>query len=293
MKCCTTLGILLTTGLLAFHAHADELTGRLKRIKENSIMVIAHGETTMPFSYIDGGAPTGFGTDIAKRIAEAIKTRLGLADLRIRWNPVTLSTRFPLIATNTVDLECVTTTHTLAREQMAGFSLTFYVSDEGIATRRDSGIKDFPDLAGKKVAVVRGTTTERALLARGINLTLVPQRNNLVAMAALKEGRADAFVAAAPIIAGQLLRLEDPKPFQIVGRGGHKEAFACMLPKDDPSFKKLVDETLAEMMKSGEMERIYNKWFMSPIPPFGRNVNLPLNEDNRRLYQAPNDTPFD
>jgi glutamate/aspartate transport system substrate-binding protein len=176
---------------------------------------------------------------------------------------------------------------------MAGFSLSFYVSDEGIAPRRDSGIKDYPDLAGKKVAVVRGTTTESDLLARGINLTLVPERNNLVAMAALKEGRVDAFVAAAPIIAGQLLRLEDPRPFQIVGSGGNMEAFACMLPKGDPGFKKLVDETLAEMMQSGEMEQIYNKWFMSPIPPFGRNLNMPLNEDNRRLYRAPNDIPFD
>ena len=293
MNRCSILGVVLTTSLLAIQAHADDVTGRLKRIKEYSIMVIAHGETAMPFSYVDGGVPVGFGTDIAKRVAETIKTRLGLTELRLRWNPVTLSTRFPLITTNTVDLECIATTHTRTREQMAGFSLTFYVSDEGIATRRDSGIKDYPDLAGKNVAVVRGTTTESALLARGLNLTLVPERNNRMAMSALKEGRADAFVAATPIIAGELLRLSDPRPFHIVGSGGLKEAFACMLPKDDPGFKRIVDEALAEMMKSGEMERIYNKWFMSPIPPFGRNLSLPLTEDNRRLYLAPNDIPFD
>lgn len=293
MKSRFILTILLAAGHLGMPVHADELGGRLKRIKDHSIMVIAHGETSMPFSYVDGGVPVGFGTDIAKRVAEAIKTRLGLPELRLRWNPVTLSTRFPLISTNTVDIECVATTHTRAREQLAGFSISFYISEEGIATRRDSGIKGYPDLAGKKVAVVRGTTTEQALLARGINLDIVPERNNRLAMSALREGRADAFVAAAPIIAGELLRLQDPQPFQIVGSGGLKEAFACMLPKDDPEFKKLVDETLVEMMKSGEMERIYNKWFMSPIPPFGRNVNLPLNEDSRQLYQAPNETPFD
>lgn len=293
MKRCAALGILLTTALLAIPAHANEITGRLKRIQDNSLMVIAHGETAMPFSYIHGGVPVGFGVDISKRIADTIKTRLGLGELRIRWNPVTLSTRFPLIASGTVDLECSATTHTRAREQLAGFSLTFYISDEGIATRRDSGIKDYPDLAGKKVAVVRGTTTESALLARGINLALIPERNNRVAMGSLMDGEVDAFVAAAPIIAGQLLRLPDARPVQVVGSGGLKEAFACMLPKDDPAFKKLVDETLAEMMKSGEMERIYNKWFMTSIPPSGRNINLPLNEDTRGLYRAPNDTPFE
>lgn len=293
MKRYATLGILLVTGLLANPVHADEVTGRLKRIKDTATMVIAHGETAMPFSYVDGGIPVGFGTDIARRIAETIKIRLGLAELRIRWNPVTLSTRFPLITTNTVDLECIATTHTRDREQLAGFSLTFHVSDEGIASRRESGIKNYPDLAGKNVAVVRGTTTERGLLAKGINLTLIPGRSNRVAMSTLTDGRADAFVAAAPIIAGELLRLQDPRPFHITGSGGLKEAFACMLPKDDPAFKKVVDETLAGMMKSGEMERLYNKWFMSPIPPFGHNLNLQLTEDNRRLYQMPNDAPFD
>jgi glutamate/aspartate transport system substrate-binding protein len=293
MKRRAILGILLTTGLLAMQAHADQLTGRLARIKDSATMIIAHGETAMPFSYMDRNGPVGFGVDISKRIADGIKNRLNLADLRIRWNPVTLSTRFPLIVTNTVDLECVTTTHTRGREEMAGFSNSFYISDEGIAVRRDSAIKGLADLAGKRIAVVRGTTTERALQAKGLNATLVPERNNRMAMAALAEGRADAYVAAVPIIAGEFLRLADARPFRIISTGEYHEAFACMLPKNDPAFKKVVDDILAEMMKSGEMERTYNKWFMEPIPPFGRTVNLPLDEDNRQLYQAPNDKPFE
>lgn len=293
MNCRAILGILLTTALLSLQAHAEEHTGRLKRIKDNAIMVIAHGETGMPFSYVDRNGPIGFGVDISKRIADGIKSRLKLAELSIRWNPATLSTRFPLIVTNTVDLECITTTHTRGREESAGFSNTFYISDEGIAVRRDSAIKSVADLAGKRIAVVRNTTTEQALLARGLNATLVPERTNRLAMAALAEGRADAYIAAVPIIAGELLRLADARPFRIVNLGEHHEAFACMLPKNDPALKKVVDEILAEMMKSGEMERIYNKWFMEPIPPLGRIVNLPLDEDNRRLYQAPNDKPFE
>lgn len=293
MKRRTTLGLLLASAWLAINAHAEELTGRLQRIKDNGIMVISHGETAVPFSYIDKAGPVGFGVDISKRIADSIKTRLEMAELRIRWNPVTLSTRFPMIATNTVDLECVTTTHTRAREQMASFSNTFYLSDEGIAVRRDSAIKDYGDLKGKRVAVVRGTTTERSLnamsTAKNLNINVVPERNNRSAMAALSGGQVDAYIAAAPIIAGELLRLTDPKPFEIVGSGGYKEAFGCMLPKGDIAFKKVVDEALSAMMISGEMESIYNKWFMSPIPPFGRNANVPLSEENRRLYQTPND----
>ena len=281
--------VLLFAAAFSVSASAEELTGRLKRIKETGMMVISHGETAIPFSFVDKSGPLGFGVDISRRIADSLKTRLGLSELKIRWNPVTLSTRFPMVVTNTVDLECVTTTNTKARQKMVAFSNTFYISDEGIATRRDSGITDYATLAGKRVAVVRGTTTERALIARGLNLTLIPERNNRRAMAALNEGRADAYIAAAPIAAGELLRLGDAKPFHIVGSGGYKEAFGCMLPKDDPAYKAAVDEALATLMTSGEMERIYNKWFMSPIPPFGRNVNMALSEDNRKHYAAPND----
>lgn len=294
MKRRAAIGILLTAALITINAHAEEPTGRLKRIKDTGTFVVAHGETAIPFSYIDKSGPIGFGVDISKRIAAAVKAHLGLSELRIRWNPVTLSTRFPLIVTNTVDLECIATTHTSAREEMVSFSNTFHISDDGFAVRRDSGIKDFAGLAGKRVAVVRGTTTEQAMQtkAAAINLTLVPERNNRLAMEALAEGRADAYVAAAPIIAGEFLRAPDAKPFVILDAGGYEEAFACMLPKGDTALKKVVDDTLAGMMASGEMERLYNKWFMSPIPPFGRNVNLPLNDDNRRLYQAPNDRPL-
>lgn len=278
-------------------ALAEEPSGRLKRIKDTGILVVSHGETGIPFSYVDKSGPVGFGVDISKRIAAAIKAHLGLQEMRIRWNPVTLSTRFPMIVTNTVDLECAGTTNTRERQKMVAFSNTFYIADEGIVTRRDSGIKDYPDLAGKRVAVVRGTTTERSLIARSaaqkLDVAFVSERTNRRATAALVEGRADAYVEATPIAAGQLLALSDSSALHIVGSGGYKEAFGCMLPRGDAPFKKVVDDALAAMMTSGEMERLYNKWFMSPVPPYGRKVNLPLNEDNRRLYSAPNDTAFE
>lgn len=286
------LGTLAAPAALATTAAPAQ--GRLERIKETGVMVIAHGETGVPFSYVVQGGTVGFGVDISKGVAEAVRQHLGMKELKIRWNPQALTTRFMLITTGTVDLECTTTTNTRARQQMVAFSNTFFISDEGIATRRNSGIRDYPDLAGKRVAVVRGTTTERALLARNIsNMTLVPERNNRRAMAAVDQGRADAYIAAASIAAGEMLRLPDASPFHIVGSGGYKEAFGCMLPKGDAAYKAVVDGALAAMMTSGEMERIYNKWFSSPIPPYGRNVNFPLTDDNRALYRTPVDTAYE
>ncbi len=290
---------LLLAALIAQPASANDPATRLDRIREHATIVISHGETAIPFSYRmnSGSPPVGFGIDLSRRIADHIKDHLGLKELRIRWNPVTLATRFPMIVSNTVDLECVTTTNTKARDAMVDFSTTFFISDEGIATRKDSGIRDYPDLEGKRVAVVRGTPTERNLQARfaaaGKTTTIIGERNNRRAIALLASGQADAYIAAVPIIAGELVRLGDSKPFHIVGSGGYKEAFGCMLPNNDTAFKKVVDEAIAKLMASGEMEQIYNRWFNAPVPPMGANIGLPLNEDNRQLYAAPNDRPFE
>lgn len=286
------LGLCLACLAMPESSTAAELTGRLKRIKENSVIVIAHTETTMPFSYVHGGGPIGFGVDISKRIATAISRHLNLPGLRIRWNPMTLSTRFPLVVTDTIDLECSTTTHTRAREAIAGFSTTIYISDDGFATRRDSGIRQFGDLNGKRIAVARKTTTEDMVRSKLPGATVLSQGSNHAAMRAVIDGQADAFVAAVPILAGQLLRVTNADFYRIVTIGDAHEAFACMLPKDDPDFKQVVDAELQDMMRSGDMERLYSKWFMEPIPPFSRTVNLPLDDDNRGLYQAPNDRPF-
>lgn len=289
------LAVLLATlsVTLATPGHATELTGRLKRIKETGTIVFAHGESAIPFSYMSPNGPLGFGVDLSKMVAESIKTRLGMSEIAIRWNPVTLSTRFPMIVTNTVDLECITTTNTHARQQMVGFSHSFYISEEGIVARKDSGIKGYADLAGKRVAVVRGSTNEKAMMERNLGVTLIAERNNRRAIAALAEGRADAYVTSTSIAAGELLRAADSHRYHIVGNGGYKEAFGCMLPKDDPAFKTAVDDIFARLMVSGEMEKLYNKWFMEPVPPLSYKVGLPLNTETRNLYAAPNDTALE
>lgn len=279
------------------NANADEPSGRLKRIKDTKTMVIAHGETGIPFSYLDQGRPVGFGVDISLKVAEAVKAQLKEPDLRIRWNPVTLSTRFPLMVTNTVDLECIATTNTRARQEMVSFSNSFYVSEEAIVVRQDSSIKDYADLSGKRVTVAQNSTTERSLRALAKEgqaaLTVMPQRSDFMGIRAVADGKADAHVAALPIIAGQVLRIADGDALKVVGSGRYREAFGCMLPKGDTELKQLVDRVLAELMASGEMERLYNKWFNGPVPPFGRSAHLSLNEDTRKLYQNPSDMAFE
>lgn len=286
-----SLACLIASACLALPSHAQESVSRLQRIKNNATIVISYQESAVPFSYMSPEGPMGFGIDVARKVAQAVKENLGLSELKIRWNPVTLSTRFPMITTNTVDLECLTTTNTRERQKMVSFSNTFYVSEEAIAVQRDSKYQSQADLRGARIAVVRGTTTEAALLSKGMNI--VAESTNRRAMSALVEGRADAYAAAASIIAGETYRLDNAGVVRLLGSEGSREAFGCMLPKGDTAFKKVVDQALAGMMQSGEIEAIYDKWFMAPIPPKNRTIGLALNSASRALYRAPDDQPLE
>lgn len=295
----TVLTALITSLFVAvpLAAHADSVDSRLQRIKETKILVAAYREMGVPFSYLDRGKPTGFGVELTQKIADGVRRQLNEPKVSIRWNAVTLSTRIPLITTNTVDIECSTTTNTRARQKLVDFSTTFYIADEGMVVERKSGIKQFSDLSGKRVAVAAGSTTENALRQlnadKAANLTILPARNNRVAMQMVQNGQADAYLNGQSIVAGELFRLSDAERFEIVSGGAYKEAFGCMLPKGDIAFKKVVDGVIGEMMQNGEMEALYSKWFIQPIPPFGRGLNLPLNAETRALYQAPNDQPLE
>lgn len=289
---------LLTTLLLAgFYlgnaSGAEAVTGRLARVRDTGTLVVAHSETAIPFSYVDSQGPKGYGVELSQRIAQAIQKELGMDKLTIRWNPVTLSTRFPMMVTNTVDLGCITTTHTRDREKYASFSTTFHIAHEGIASGVNSGINGFADLAGKRIAVVRNTTTESSLRARGLGDQLVLERSNRSALAAVVDGRADAYVAASALATGELALLDKASNFRVVATNEGREAYACFLPKGDEAFKRVVDRAITGLMQSGEMAKMYQRWFEQPIPPFGRALNVPLHADDQNLFQAPNDTPLE
>lgn len=270
---------------------------RLERIAATGQFVIGHRESTVPFAYFDRDQrPVGFGVDIARRVFEAVKAELKRPDLRVRYNGVTASTRLPLMETKVIDIECGVTTNTLERQQRVAFSNTIYVDAVRIAVPRDSPAREFADLAGKRVAVVAGTTIEelvaRLAKERNVSLAMVPLNTNLRAVQALEDGRVDAYVAAAGLIMGEIARSEDPSRFKVVGDPLLTEPYACVLPKGDAAFKRLVDGVLAGMMASGEMAKLHDRWFQAPIPPHQRVVGLPLNDATRAAYAEPNDRPL-
>jgi glutamate/aspartate transport system substrate-binding protein len=270
---------------------------RLERIAATGQFVVGHRESTVPFAYFDQDQqPVGFGVDIARRVFDAVKAELKRPDLKLRYNGVTATTRLPLMETKVIDIECGVTTNTVERQQRVAFSNTIYVDAVRIAVPAKSTVRQFADLAGKRVAVVAGTTIEElvARLAREKNLafTTVPVRNNLRAVQALEDGRVDAYVAAAALILGEIARSEDPSRFQVVGDPLLVEPYACVLPKGDAAFKRLVDGVLAGMMASGEMAKLRDKWFEAPIPPYRRVLGLPINDATRAAYAAPNDRPL-
>lgn len=278
-------------------AESTEPGSRLERMKETGILVAGYREQSIPFSYLNNGKPVGFSVELTERVAEAVRKKLNLPDLRIRWNAVTLSTRYPLMATKTLDINCATDTHTKAREETVGFSNTFYVTTTSMMVAKGMNVKTLADLQGKRIGVTAGSTVEDRLRevmnASNWNMTIVPVRSNGQGMQYLLDGKVDALGNEHTLLSAALFRLPQADKFEVHVAAPYKEAYACLLPKGDTELKKLVDEVFAGMMQSGEMEALYKKWFNQPIQPFGKSLNVPLNEATQALYKAPNDTPLE
>jgi glutamate/aspartate transport system substrate-binding protein len=276
---------------------APHQTSRLDRIAATGQFVIGFRENAVPFAFLDANQePAGYGVEIARAVASAVKERLGKPDLAVRYNSVTPTTRFPLIVNGVVDIECGSTTNTLERRQLVAFSNTIFVSLARIAVPKGSAASRLEDLQGRRVAVAADTTTDERLrriaAARGLDLKLVPARNNLRAFQALERGNADAFVAGEALLAGEFARAGRTADFRIVGEPLEREAFACVLPRNEPEFKRLVDDTIARLMASGELERIHERWFMRPLGTGGHALGLPISAELRALMAAPNDLPL-
>lgn len=293
------LALLLFAGTATAQHAASPGTkpSRLERIAASNQIVIGYQEAAPPFSYLDGEQrPIGYGIEVARAVAEAVRARLARPDLPIRYNALTPVTRFPLVVNGVVDIDCGSATNTLERQNLVAFSTTIFISESRIGVPNESDVRGFPDLAGRRVSLVAGTTTERRVEAlaaeRGMDLKVIPARNNLRAFQALQRGDTDAFVAAEALLAGELARTGGRSGFRIVGDAIEREAFACVLPRAEPAFKRLVDDTITAMMASGELARLYDKWFMQPIPPQNRALGLPMSDAMRALIAAPDDRPL-
>ena len=278
--------------LPALSASADTLS----KITERGSIVLAYRESSVPFSYLDGpGKPIGFGVDIANKVAEAIRQASGKKELRIEYQAVTSQNRVPLVANGSVDLECGSTTNNAARAKEVAFAVNYFYASSRLLVKKSSGIHKLGDLAGKAIATTTGTTTfgqlRKLSLERNLNLSVVPAKDHADGFLLLESGRAQAFAMDDILLAGLMLNAKNPDDYAIVGEPLQVEAYACMLRKDDPAFKKLVDSTLTAMMKSGEFEKLYKKWFMSPIPPRQRSLALPISDRLRENLKSPTDQP--
>jgi glutamate/aspartate transport system substrate-binding protein len=231
------------------------------------------------------------------KVVEAIKAELKLAKLEVKLVPVTSENRITLVQNGAVDLECGSTTNTTERQKQVSFSNSIFVVGNRLMTKTNSGIKDFPDLAGKNVVTTAGTTSERLLRkmneSSSMKMKIISAKDHGEAFLTLESGRAAAFVMDEVLLYGELAKAKNARDWVVVGTPQSYEAYGCMMRKDDPAFKKVVDAALAKVMTSGEADKIYAKWFLQPIPPKGLNLNFQMSYALKKLYKSPNDKAYD
>ncbi|MEG0279640.1 MAG: glutamate/aspartate ABC transporter substrate-binding protein [Morganella sp. (in: enterobacteria)] len=293
------LSVLITSAALASAAvSAEELTGTLKKINDNGVIVVGHRESSVPFSYYDNQQNVvGYSQDYSNNIVDAVKKTLNKPDLQVKLIPITSQNRIPLLQNGTFDFECGSTTNNLARQQQAAFSNTIFVVGTRLLTGKDSGIKDFADLAGKNVVVTSGTTSEMLLNKlndeKQMKMRIISAKDHGDAFRTLESGRAVAFMMDDALLAGERAKAKKSDNWVIVGTPQSEEAYGCMLRKDDPQFKALVDKTVADAQTSGKAEKSYTRWFNEPIPPKNLNLKFELSDEMKGLFKAPNDKAFE
>jgi glutamate/aspartate transport system substrate-binding protein len=281
----------------ALPAQAQE-SATLKKIKETGSITLGHRESSIPFSYYDDKQQViGYSHELMLKVVDSIKSELKLAKIDTRLMPVTAANRITLIQNGTIDIECGSTTNNLERQKQVGFSTTIFVIGTKLLTRKDSGIKDFADLAGKNVVTTAGTTSERLIRKmnedKKLGMNIISAKDHGEAFLTLETGRAVAFMMDDALLYGEMAKARKPGDWVVTGTAQSKEAYGCMVRKDDPGFKKVVDAALTKALTSGDAEKIYTKWFLNPIPPKGLNLNMPLSDEMKAAFKTPNDKAFE
>jgi glutamate/aspartate transport system substrate-binding protein len=268
----------------------------LKKIKETNTISLGHRESSIPFSYYDDKQQVvGYSYDFQMKVVEAVKKALNLPNLQVKMTPVTSQNRIPLVQNGSIDIECGSTTNNLERQKQVDFSTTIFIVGTRLLTKKTSGVKDFADLKGKNVVTTAGTTSEKLIRAmndeKKMGMNIISAKDHGESFLTLESGRAVAFMMDDALLAGERAKARNQGDWVILGTPQSKEAYGCMLPKGDAGFKKLADEAISAALKS-EGEKEFKKWFQSPIPPKGVNLNLPLSDDMKELFKNPNDKAF-
>ena len=283
--------------VLAAGSAMAQANDTLAKIKNAGAITLGVRESSGLSYTLGNGKYVGFHTEMAEHIIADLQKQLGLSKLDIKYQPITSQNRVPLVTNGTVDLECGSTTNNRSRAKDVAFAVTTYVEEVRIATKTNSGIKGIKDLNGKTVATTTGTTSVQTLRknerAGGIDFKEVLGKDHADSFLLLETGRADAFVMDGSILAANISKAKAPADYHIVGEVLSVEPIACMMRKDDPAFKKVVDDSIKRQIADGSLAKLYDKWFMQPIPPTNTKVGLPLSEATKQAWAAPNDKPME
>jgi glutamate/aspartate transport system substrate-binding protein len=269
----------------------------LAKIKASGSVSLGVRESSGLGYTLGNGKYVGFHTEMGEIVLSDIRKQLGMTALEVKYQPVTSQNRIPLVQNGTVDLECGSTTNNATRQKDVSFAVTTYVEEVRIAVKANSGINGIKDLAGKNVATTTGTTSVQTLRknerAGGIDFKEVYGKDHADSFLLLESGRADAFVMDGSILAANISKAKNPADFKIVGEVLSVEPIACMLRKDDPAFKKAVDDSIKRQIADGSLAKLYDKWFMQPIPPANVKIGLPISDATKAAWAAPNDKPME
>jgi glutamate/aspartate transport system substrate-binding protein len=290
--------IALALAALASGGALAQANDTLAKIKSKGEITLGVRDSSGALAYTIGdGKYVGFHTEMSENIAADIQKQLGLPKLTVNKQLVTSQNRIPLVVNGTVDLECGSTTNNATRQKDVAFAVTTYVEEVRIAVRADSGINSIKDLNGKNVATTTGTTSVQTLRknerATGVDFKEVMGKDHADSFLLLESGRADAFVMDGQILAGNISKSKNPAGFKIVGEVLSVEPIACMLRKDDPAFLKAVDDSIKRQIADGSLAKLYDKWFMQPIPPTNTKVGLPLSDATKAAWANPNNRPME
>ncbi len=268
----------------------------LKKVADSGKITFAYRESSVPFSYLAGSTQAiGMSVDLSNAVAEAVKKRLNLPALKVEWQSVTSVNRIPLVSNGTVDLECGSTTNNSERAKQVQFSTNIFYTGTRLLTKKTSGIKNYADLAKKTYATTSGTTN--ALVMRKytsdnkLDTEVLLGKDHAESLLMVEAGRAVAFAMDDILLFGLIGTAKTPGEWEVVGDALQVEPYACMFRKDDPKFAEIVNGTIGGLMKSGEFEKLYTKWFMQPIPPRNTAIGLPMSKELRDNLKALSDKP--
>ena len=290
-----SVGLITLSALLVAAGPASAQEGTLKKIKETGAITLGHRDASIPFSYFDDKQQAvGYAMDLCGKIVDAVKAELKMPNLQVKLNPVTSATRIPLMANGTIDLECGSTTNNLERQKQVAFTITHFVTANRFVSKKAANLKSLDDLKGKTIVSTSGTTNIKQITElngqKNLGMTILPAKDHAESFLMVETGRAVAFFMDDILLYSLVANSKNPSEWVNSLDAHSVEPYGIMLRRDDPSFKKVVDDAMTKVYKSGEINTIYAKWFLHPVPPKGINLNVPMSEVFKHVVAKPTDS---